>query len=720
MKTRCTIAFLFFSAVILLVTPGLGLNLPSNGPDANIVFGQPGYTTSTAGAGTTQFDDPNKIAVDDSGVIYVSDANNNRVLVFFDTLDTTPDKIIGTGSSGTSANEFNVPTALAVWQGSDTTVLFICDQLNRRVLAYIVRQTGSSAILADTQADYVFGQHNFTSNVSNNNGQGGSGYVEAQFIGDGNGNFDSVSRVGFVSPCAVTVLDTGGSTISVFIGDQGIPNLRALRFDLAKTSLGAATIDTVPKAVWGQSGFDTALRAAARPATNNFYLSAQGLAVSPRGDRLYVLDGLGGARRVMVESLTDTDNVFDAVFGVPDLNTLGGTANSFSQAFFSAPLSLALSRDGKYLAVGDAFNDDMGGGAEWAFNGRILIFADTTGLVDTLPSRVIGDTDFVHNAFDISETTQRSLRLPSGLAYHGDALWLSDGGFHRVVRYGGAIQVAPVSQVISTSPSDTSPVISSPPVGTTETYVQINLQGNDTTAGTLASAADSIGTGADYTLKISRLVSPADTAVIHVWTNQAGAAAVLLGFRSDTETLDTNNLPPGVPNSAAGRQAFGASIILTEFVDQDGNLLGDTVTTTNIGSKFAYTMVYNLSETTTRAYRDLGFDTSPGSSSFRFYYADTYGGAWIWDSGVTVTVETGSANGIKVRAAGITKDLPGGLGGVSGSSAAAVSNSSCILQALEAPGPILVFLRTMRDEAMATVPGRWMVLLYYAISGLLL
>ena len=84
-----------------------------------------------------------------------------------------------------------------------------------------------------------------------------------------------------------------------------------------------------------------------------------------------------------------------------------------------------------------------------------------------------------------------------------------------------------------------------------------------------------------------------------------------------------------------------------------------------------------------------------------------------------VTVETGTSGGVKVRAAGITKDLPGGLGGVAGSSSAAASGSSCLLQALDTPDAIMTVLRTARDAALSNVLGRWMVLLYYAISGIL-
>lgn len=50
--------------------------------EADLVLGQPDFTTATSGTGLDQMDKPASVRVDSSGVVYVADSANNRVLVF--------------------------------------------------------------------------------------------------------------------------------------------------------------------------------------------------------------------------------------------------------------------------------------------------------------------------------------------------------------------------------------------------------------------------------------------------------------------------------------------------------------------------------------------------------------------------------------------------------------------------------------------------------------
>jgi uncharacterized delta-60 repeat protein len=276
----------------------------------------------------------------------------------------------------------------------------------------------------------------------------------------------------------------------------------------------------------------------------------------------------------------------------------------------------------------------------------------------------------------------------------------------------------PVAQVIAAS--DSSPTVT-PPQSTTESFVQVNLRGGDTTAGALVTASDSVGTGADYSCTFA-LINGRDTALMPIWTNQS-SLRVFIGLRSDTGTLAATGLPSGITDNDTGRRAFGATALLLEFADSTGRLLGDSKTTTYVGDSFAYTLRYYLSETTVALYRSLGFDTAAGSNSFRFWYADTYGGLWIQDTTCTVVVSAAAAPwNLCISVSGLTKDLPGGLGGVaSGSASASGSNGSACILTMAAnygliPASTLETLRTFRDLIMVSKIGRLFTLIYYLLG----
>ncbi|HTR62619.1 MAG TPA: choice-of-anchor D domain-containing protein [Candidatus Binataceae bacterium] len=106
------------------------------------------------------------LAVDPFGNLYVTDSDNKRVLEYDSpfTTDTVADRVFGTcGSftsnncSGRSAQSLSAPGGLAVDQ---TGRLFISDNDDNRVLGY------SHPLLSQT-ADLVIGQQNFTGNLCN-------------------------------------------------------------------------------------------------------------------------------------------------------------------------------------------------------------------------------------------------------------------------------------------------------------------------------------------------------------------------------------------------------------------------------------------------------------------------------------------------------------------------------------------------------------------------
>lgn len=269
----------------------------------------------------------------------------------------------------------------------------------------------------------------------------------------------------------------------------------------------------------------------------------------------------------------------------------------------------------------------------------------------------------------------------------------------------------PVNRAVT--PSDTHPSVNAP-VAATDTFLQINFRHGGVVAGTLLNRVNASGLGASYQ-ETTALVNAGDTLLIPVWTNQT-SMMLFLGIRSDSASLDGNALPAGIPNTDAGRRAFAATTILVEFADSWGRVLGDTRSTTNIGDTFAYTLIYQLSETTVRYYRALGFDTAPGSNAFRYYYADTYGGAWKQLHTCTVTVAAGAQTGsLVITVTGITIDLPGGLGGVSSSTATREAHTCLLTRRAWLPENFLAFCRWLRDVLLATGVGRLCVQAYYLL-----
>ncbi|HEX8441671.1 PKD domain-containing protein [Archangium sp.] len=129
---------------------------------------------------------PSSVAVDSRGRVYVSDSANDRVLLYEPpfTTDTVADKVIGQadfianscnrGLSGPSATTMCDPYGLAVGPAFE---LFLSDADNHRVLAY-VDPWGT-----DTTADVVFGQAGFTVSGCNKTGVSASSLCDPYHLG---------------------------------------------------------------------------------------------------------------------------------------------------------------------------------------------------------------------------------------------------------------------------------------------------------------------------------------------------------------------------------------------------------------------------------------------------------------------------------------------------------------------------------------------------------
>ena len=133
---------------------------PTNGVSANVVLGQPDFTTTDIIASATGMSGP-QTAVISQGKLLVVDRDFHRVLIWNSvptTTQTPANVVVGqpnmtTTNAGCTASNLDSPESIGVFDGS----LVVADSNNNRILAWNTIPTTNGA-----PADYVVGQPNFT------------------------------------------------------------------------------------------------------------------------------------------------------------------------------------------------------------------------------------------------------------------------------------------------------------------------------------------------------------------------------------------------------------------------------------------------------------------------------------------------------------------------------------------------------------------------------
>jgi sugar lactone lactonase YvrE len=145
----------------------------TRGRPADHVLGQTTFMTNDSGTSRTEMDAPVGVAVDAQHNVWVTEFDNNRVLVFddpFETGDYAADFVLGQTSFTTATPGCLEPISADVLCGpSAVTVdpngnVYVCDTVNSRVLMYT-----SPYVTHDRVADRVFGQPDFASNTASTN-----------------------------------------------------------------------------------------------------------------------------------------------------------------------------------------------------------------------------------------------------------------------------------------------------------------------------------------------------------------------------------------------------------------------------------------------------------------------------------------------------------------------------------------------------------------------
>jgi hypothetical protein len=142
----------------------------TNGAAADVVVGQPDFTTNTPGIAANKLSYANRAVVTSDGKLIIADEVSNSVRIFNTvpiTNGASANVIIGqndftTSSNGTSTTRLTRPVSVSV---SPTGQLAIADFGNNRVLIY-----NTVPIASGAAANVVLGQPNFASNTANNGG----------------------------------------------------------------------------------------------------------------------------------------------------------------------------------------------------------------------------------------------------------------------------------------------------------------------------------------------------------------------------------------------------------------------------------------------------------------------------------------------------------------------------------------------------------------------
>lgn len=257
-------------------------------PAAELVFGQPDFTSFGSGTSRSQFNGPRGLAVDDSGRLWVSEYSNNRVVWFNDahlvsSNQPEADGVLGqpdftSSAPATSQNGLRNPYGLGV---TTEGTLYVADASNHRVLRF--DQAASKANGAP--ADGVLGQPDFTSGAP------------------------GLTQTSLDTPRGVAVYGT-----TLFVAERG--NARVLRFDQAASKADGAPAD----GVLGQPDFTSEVQSISQAGME--YPSR--LAVDGAG-RLYVSDGFNADRVVVFTNAAEKADgaPADYVLGQPDFTSSG-------------------------------------------------------------------------------------------------------------------------------------------------------------------------------------------------------------------------------------------------------------------------------------------------------------------------------------------------------------------------------------------------------------
>jgi uncharacterized protein (TIGR03437 family) len=430
-------------------------------PDA--VYGQPNFTSFSAGASASSLNQPQAVAFDSSGNLWVADSGNNRVLRFSAAVLNNPvppsaDTVIGqadfvsagaNAGGSVSASGFSAPVAL-IFDAQNN--LYVSDFNNARVLKFSAPLGPSGG---NPAASGVWGQSNFSAHgiaqqasASTLSGPGGLAV-------DNNGNLyvavpndnrvlvfpvnttpgAAAKSVLGQSNFTTTTANTGAAPLAsqntlfapadvktdqngnIFVADYG--NNRVLEFPSGTKS---------STKVWGQTDFVSNGPNQIKPVSLSYPL---GIAIdySQSPFALYVSDTANNRVLIWKDSVRfQNGDPADLVIGqpnlrsaVPNVDTQGSQTPSSTS--LSSPAGIVVNQNDGTVYLADSRNN------------RVLRFPRPVAQSGRItPDAVIGQVDF--SSANSAAVSASSLNGPVGLALgpNGD-LFVADNGNNRVLEF---------------------------------------------------------------------------------------------------------------------------------------------------------------------------------------------------------------------------------------------------------------------------------------------
>jgi sugar lactone lactonase YvrE len=347
--------------------------------------------------------------VDSTGVLYIADQLNNRVLEFLlPSVDTTADAVFGQGghfnttkcdNGGISKNSLCAPVGLAADSSNN---LYVADEENSRVLEY------NHPPANDTTADEVFGQ--------------GVSFITALCNGGG------------ATPTAKTLCGPTGvaldATGRLYVADER--NSRVLEYATPATSATAIK-------VFGQGGSMTTAKCNLSGTVDaNGLCRPGGLSLDTSGN-LYVTDDVNN-RVLRYNSAAIGNTTADVVLGQPDF--AHSDPNAVDASAFGSGAGLAMAGTVDITALGAVAIDNSTGRLYVADtnNNRVLGFNNAASFANGAPANiVIGQQTFfagTSKACNGNGATSSTLCLPTGVAVDAQGnLYVADREDNRVLKF---------------------------------------------------------------------------------------------------------------------------------------------------------------------------------------------------------------------------------------------------------------------------------------------
>jgi uncharacterized protein (TIGR03437 family) len=363
------------------------------GGAARSVLGQPDFSSTAANANASPKASPNTLSnprdvkVDPaSGIVFVADSGNNRVVSFPPGSKSATQVWGQTDFIANSVNQLKpasigAPYKMAIDYSSAPYALYVSDFMNNRVLAW----RDSVRFRNGDPADFVIGQPDLFTGIPNVDTRGSQ----------------TPSRTSLSGPAGIAVNPSDGS---LYVADSG--NNRVLHYPRPVSQVGRIT----PDAVIGQTDFNSNASALVNSSSLK---SPMGVALGPDGN-IFIAD-TGNNRVLEFAAGAGTGATAIRVYGQPNSTSASAPAQPSAQTL-AAPQGLFVDQSYNLYVADTAAN-------------RVVIFPNTQSAppAGATAAFVIGQSSF-------NTAASGTLKTPTDVAVDSGAnIYVADYGDNRIL-----------------------------------------------------------------------------------------------------------------------------------------------------------------------------------------------------------------------------------------------------------------------------------------------